>query len=373
MSKFKIMVFTLPTSGHLNPLWPLLKELLNTHKYEILVYLDDKNKSKVELLGARFKSTINNFDPYVKLADDVFKADIYSLYKAFLDISKDNLEYIVSEIENEQPDLIIYDFMCLHFRWIASFYDYYYKLGKHLSLEEGRKLKFFPKTPLPDIVCFQPMFQDIKVDSHISFWTAIKLISFLANFFLFFGFKNLILSPFVQPEFCKKTFFCIVPDLQPKSHLYDKKKFRFLGSTVNENFIDPRAQEELFKNILEQNDYKLIYASLGTVLNSSVETNKLIIDAFKTFDQEPEESRNPSLKLNDFKVIVSVGEFTYNELNTMIQNGIYDIPNNIILVKSAPQIDILKKACLFVTHGGMNSTCESFHFGGEYKKTLVIL
>ena len=109
----------------------------------------------------------------------------------------------------------------------------------------------------------------------------------------------------------------------------------------------------------------MIYASLGTVFNNSVSTYKTIIDAFKSFDQEPEESRHPSLKLKDFKIIVSLGEAVYNEINEMIKNGTYEVPENIILVKSAPQIDILKKACLFVTHGGMNSASESIHFGGK--------
>ena len=49
----------------------------------------------------------------------------------------------------------------------------------------------------------------------------------------------------------------------------------------------------------------------------------------------------------------------------MIKKGRFEVPDNIILVKSAPQIDILKKASLLITHGGMNSASESMHFGGR--------
>ena len=52
----------------------------------------------------------------------------------------------------------------------------------------------------------------------------------------------------------------------------------------------------------------------------------------------------------------------------MIKKGRFEVPDNIILVKSAPQIDILKKASLFITHGGMNSASESIHFGGKISK-----
>ena len=39
------------------------------------------------------------------------------------------------------------------------------------------------------------------------------------------------------------------------------------------------------------------------------------------------------------------------------------IPSNVYLVKSAPQVEILKRASLFITHSGMNSSNESIHFG----------
>ena len=62
-------------------------------------------------------------------------------------------------------------------------------------------------------------------------------------------------TPFDQPKFVKKIFYCIIPEVQEKAHLFDQKRNRFLGSTVKENFSDPRAQEEIFKNILDNNDY----------------------------------------------------------------------------------------------------------------------
>ena len=34
-----------------------------------------------------------------------------------------------------------------------------------------------------------------------------------------------------------------------------------------------------------------------------------------------------------------------------------------MLVERAPQIELLKRAYLFISHNGMNSTSESIHFG----------
>ena len=104
------------------------------------------------------------------------------------------------------------------------------------------------------------------------------------------------------------------------------------------------------------------------MFNKNAFIYKSIIESFKNLDQEPEETRHPSLKLNKCKIVVSLGEFVYNKINSMIKQETFEVPENIILVKSAPQIDILKKASLFITHGGMNSASESLHFGGNIKK-----
>jgi len=58
------------------------------------------------------------------------------------------------------------------------------------------------------------------------------------------------------------------------------------------------------------------------------------------------------------KVIVSTGRKCFASLT---QN--YDIPEFVTLVESAPQIEILKRASLFITHCGMNSVSESIHYG----------
>lgn len=40
-----------------------------------------------------------------------------------------------------------------------------------------------------------------------------------------------------------------------------------------------------------------------------------------------------------------------------------NIPDNFIVRNSVPQLEILKKSDLFITHGGMNSVSEALYFG----------
>jgi UDP:flavonoid glycosyltransferase YjiC (YdhE family) len=49
----------------------------------------------------------------------------------------------------------------------------------------------------------------------------------------------------------------------------------------------------------------------------------------------------------------------------LIDGNRYALPKNIELVKTAPQIEILKRASLFLTHCGMNSTSETIYYGGK--------
>ena len=357
MSKKKIMVFVIPMSGHINPIWPVLKELIKTGDYEVSVFMDEKNKSKVENLGAIFKPIINNFESFMEIHKPNADSHSSTFLESFYDIINDNLEFVCSEIDKTQPCLIIYDMLCMHFKWIAGYYTHYYNLSKKLSPKEAEKLKFSPKNPFPKIVCLSTTIAFEKF-----FPSNEKLENLLKNL-LGFELKNF--QKYECLDLAEKTFVCILPDLQQNIDTFDQKKYRFLGSTVNANFSDLAAKEEPFKTLLEKNDFKLIYAALGTVFNHSVIIYKTIIETFKNFDQEPEDSRHPSIRLNNLKVIVSLGEYVYNEINVMIKNGTFEVPDNIILVKYAPQIDILKKASLFISHGGMNSTSESIHFGGK--------
>ena len=194
-----------------------------------------------------------------------------------------------------------------------------------------------------------------------------------------FSIKNLFPKPIDDTLFMMTT--CL-PDLQPRHHLYDDRFFKFIGSTINEevnsrNYSlnkDEKLEELLNSfeikenkiNILEEPSDKLIYVSLGTIFNSDLRVYKIILKAFKTFDLEPFETRS-NIKLKNLKIIISTGSIVYNKFQELLKDNEYKLPKNMILVKSGPQTEILKRASLFVTHCGMNSTSESVHYGGYYK------
>jgi zeaxanthin glucosyltransferase len=86
----------------------------------------------------------------------------------------------------------------------------------------------------------------------------------------------------------------------------------------------------------------LIYASMGTVLNGN-------LDVFQTFV-------SALTKHDDLQLVLSVGDQIDPE-------WIVSPPHNAIIVRRAPQLELLKLASVCITHGGLNTVLESLTQG----------
>lgn len=81
----------------------------------------------------------------------------------------------------------------------------------------------------------------------------------------------------------------------------------------------------------------LIYASLGTLLNGQKEIYNIIFEV--------------AARLPEMQFVVPVGG------NVSLED-LVTAPPNMIAVRKAPQIDLLKRAALCITHAGLNTTLE---------------
>jgi MGT family glycosyltransferase len=86
----------------------------------------------------------------------------------------------------------------------------------------------------------------------------------------------------------------------------------------------------------------LIYASMGTVMNGRVETFRTIVAALA--------------KHKDLQLVLSVGD-------RVEPDQIGPAPSNAIIVKRAPQLELLKRTSVCVTHAGLNTVLESLAQG----------
>jgi zeaxanthin glucosyltransferase len=90
------------------------------------------------------------------------------------------------------------------------------------------------------------------------------------------------------------------------------------------------------------NGAPLIYASLGTLVNGLEHVYKTILDA--------------AAKLPEMQVVLSIGK-------TGNLDDLEPVPSNTIIVRTAPQIELLKRAALCITHAGLNTALESLAQG----------
>jgi zeaxanthin glucosyltransferase len=85
----------------------------------------------------------------------------------------------------------------------------------------------------------------------------------------------------------------------------------------------------------------LIYASMGTVQNRLLGVFKSIAEACNDLDAQ---------------LVISLG-------GSATPESLGSLPGNPLVVGYAPQLELLKKAALTITHAGMNTTLESLNNG----------
>lgn len=86
----------------------------------------------------------------------------------------------------------------------------------------------------------------------------------------------------------------------------------------------------------------LIYASMGTLVNGLAHVHRAILEAVRS--------------LPEMQVVLSIGtNISPDDLGTL--------PANTIVVRTAPQLALLKRAALCITHAGLNTVLESLALG----------
>jgi zeaxanthin glucosyltransferase len=90
------------------------------------------------------------------------------------------------------------------------------------------------------------------------------------------------------------------------------------------------------------NGKPLIYASLGTLVNALNNAYRTILEAVAKFPE--------------MEVVLSVGR-------NVNPGDLGSIPSNAVVVSIAPQIELLKRAALCITHAGLNTALEALGEG----------
>ena len=362
----KIIIFTVPFAGHTNPILAFCKELQANKNVKLIVYSQSQFKGLIEGVGAEYRTY--NFE--IKIETKENKNFEINMMKDIFDhtfLADKMIKHLYQEVLNERPHLIIYDN-----------YAYFIKIPLKYILKEFKKQNI----KAPKFISYDTTFHFttdypnsyelslLNMYSKQDFFTSMFyiLILFLKRLILIFkyGFDLSFLSDFfsshILPVDNELNLVFTFSQLQPRSHLL-KPNVKFIGSSFDtvmhfqgdsteENKLVEHILNDFHENKTHENVKKqkhLIYASLGTVFIREKEIYFKLIQGFKEFINE-----NKHL---DVKIIFSIGQYVYDSLKNV------EIPNEILIVKFAPQIEILKRASLCITHSGMNTTSEAVHYG----------
>ena len=309
----KIVFFCIPAHGHTNPTLGVVKELI-ARGHEVTYYSYEPFREKIEATGAAFVAC-DAFDAEQKLdPKDAVRVgkDLAFSTKLLVDTTLALNDSVCKEMERLQPDCIVADSMAV---W-----------GKAVALKMG-----IPFVSSTTTFAFNRHSAKIMKQSIGELFGMIFSMGKIAKDIKRLqdaGYPVNSVLDLIQNDEHTNTVVYTSPQFQPCSETFNEK-YAFVGPSFRP------AQGTITKE-----KEKLVYISLGTVINDNEKFFKNCIQAFKD---------------TDYQVIMSVG-------NLVDVEKLGEIPANISVQEHVDQIAVLQQADVFLSHCGMNSVNESLYY-----------
>ncbi|MGL4760259.1 MAG: macrolide family glycosyltransferase [Sarcina sp.] len=300
-----------PGHGHVNPTIGVVKELIASGD-EIFYYCTKEFKHKIVPTGA-------NFIPYEAIGpEEALRGDYINSFDHLTSVCNGLLKVLWETKENHY-DYIVYDSMINIGDKIKKLLNIPYSIRSITTFAFSRRLLF-------DLtMCNLKMVENPKnkeVHKRIVEMKEKYNINFKMDYI-----KCLLFNKADRNIVFTSSYF------QPR--IWDfNDKYKFVGPSV------ANREEKINFDIENLNGRKLIYISLGTIANKNSNFYK---ESFKAFED-----------MDNLLVIMSIGKKT--DIKTL-----GNIPDNFRVYNYVPQLKLLKKVDIFITHGGMNSTSEGLY------------
>ena len=301
--KRHILMVNLPYAGHTNPSLGLVRCLVAAG-HEVDYIQAEAFRERVEASGARFV-------PYDEPPQ--------SLVPALNEVRNWGAAYRTVRRIGANYDCLIYELL---------FFP-----GKALAAELG-------------IPCYR-LISTFALNRHLlrvlgqtggPYLTALfrseRLCTALSRLFLpKFSLREKNLAEALVREAPPHNFIYTLRDFQPEEACFPETNYHFVGPAV-----DDRAEEPFS---FGKSGNPVVYISFGTLMHADKRFWKKLIAAFAGKRVE---------------VVCSVG-------SEKLVRALGDLPSNVRAFAKVPQLTLLCRAALFVTHGGMNSVNEALYYG----------
>ncbi len=299
--------------GHINPTLPIVQELVRRGD-EVYYFSTTDFKSKIEDSGAVFLDYGEELEHFVHTFRPHGNHPFFTLMEYMLGFDRTIVPIVMSRTKHMQFDLLVHDIMFGGGTLLAN----------NLKLPAIASCSSFllEKPPLPPHM--------LETGFHPQLDLLLNELEAVAK-------EWDIASLKIEDIFCKR---------EPHNLIYTSKLFHPQGDSYDDSccFVGPSITDR--NEVLDlpfnlSRGRKLIYITLGTILNNNIDFYNQCIDAFRD---------------TDYQVVLSIG-------NKIEVSSLLPLPDNIIARNYIPQLELLKHAQLMISHGGLNSVSESLYYG----------
>lgn len=307
-----IAFFNFPAYGHLNPTLGVVEELVR-RGHRVTCTVTDHFAPAVEAAGAeavRYESVFGDFYTSPFTQEALSGEGLRTLTEA-----TSLVEQVGGFYDANRPDVILHDFMA----WGARFYA---------APRDIPVIRMFPTYGANEQFNIQAKFPVAELSDP----KMMEMIEQLAALLPTVGFEGVDpMSFFMQPE--------------RKGIIFVPRDFHYDGETFDERFVFAGPclgdRSKVQGTWTPADDKKVALVSLGTAATGQPEFFHAAVAA---------------LGGTDWRVVLVTGDH-------IEASALGEIPANVEVHRSVPQLDVLSKASLFITHGGMNSVMESLYHG----------
>ncbi len=326
----KVVFFNIPAYGHINPTLPVVQELVRRGA-TVIYYALEEFRQNIESAGASFRA----YDELSKTVTFDFSAanrkspSLADICRVMIEFCDKSLPFLLQATQADKPAYILHDFTCIWGKYVSEI----------LSLPAITTIPQFPvnmkrrPAPYPGMLADSARMVVTGIPVLIQFQKTARRISQTYSVTKPGLFDMLANHEDLNIVFTSRYF-------QPHAEDFDDR-FVFVGPSIAERNETPDFSWDFGEG-------PLVYISLGTTIFSAQQ--EFYQQCFKAFGGQAQ------------RVIVSVG--TSTDLRSL-----GEIPQNFLVRNHVPQLEVLKRAAAFITHGGMNSVSE----GLWYDVPLVVI
>jgi len=314
----KLLFYNIPAYGHVNPTLPVVTELVR-RGHQVIYYNSATFEPVIQGTGAEFRSYPNSSTSEVDFAKRIHNLVSVSVF--LLEESLRLLPCVLDTIDREQPDLVIFDSLALWGMLAARI--------KNVS--SVASISTFVNEGVPGMLNWRDYLHIIR-QAFTKLATLQRLRWQLVQTYgstIFPGKPILPCKGDVNIVYTSREF-------QPDTPYIDDS-FHFVGPSI---LLTTRKQTDFPWGLVDPARTK-IYLSLGTLYNLKIEFYRTV---FKAFADHPAQ------------FILSVGSQT--DLHAL-----GPVPDHFLIQAHVPQLELLQKVDVFITHGGMNSVNEALNEG----------